>query len=78
MESRITVRIGEAVSHVANVMMEQIRDLVNVVEQKYEQLPVQVARVRADLDEHRSDLRLHARSPATPPKRITKKKPRSR
>jgi len=78
MEQRMNAKTDEAVSHTANVMMEQIRILVNVVEEKYEHLPGDVATLRRDFDEHRTDLHLHARSPATLPKRATKKQPRSR
>jgi len=77
MEQQMNDNTDQAVSHTANVMMEHIRTLVNVVEEKYEHLPGDVAALRRDFDDHRTDLHLHARPPVTLPKRATKKKPRS-
>jgi hypothetical protein len=54
---------------VASVMMEQLRDQVAVVDEKYKDLPRQYAELRADVDGHVADVRLHRRPPATPAKR---------
>jgi hypothetical protein len=59
------LEIGRAVSSVAEIIGRQ----ATVVDEKYQELPGQVAALRADLDEHRSDLRIHRPAPAPRTKR---------
>jgi hypothetical protein len=76
MKTDLIREIGVATSHVANVMMEHIKSLVSVVEEKYQDLPPAHAKLRDDFDAHAADLRLHAPLPTTAPKRT--RRPRSR
>ena len=75
MKTELIREIGQAASHVANVMMEHIQTLISVVDEKYQDLPPLHAKLRADFDAHTADRRLHTRLPA-PPKRV--RRPRSR
>jgi len=76
MEARLQRYIGEASSHAANVMMENVGRLVAPVDEKYKDLPGRHVQLRADFDTHAADLRLHTRQPAAPAKRA--RRPRSR
>jgi phage-related minor tail protein len=73
MEARLSKQIKESASEiaqeVANVMVEQLRGQVSVVDEKYKDLPRQYAELRADFDSHVADLSLHRGPPATPAKR---------
>jgi hypothetical protein len=71
MEARLSTQIKESASEiaqeVANVMVEQLRGQVSVVDEKYKDLPGQYAELRADFDSHVADLSLHrARRPRPP------------
>jgi hypothetical protein len=76
MKTDLIREIGVATSHVANVMIEHIKSLVTVVEEKYQDLPPAHAKLRDDFDAHAADLRLHAPSPTAAPKRT--RRPRAR
>jgi hypothetical protein len=76
MKTDLIREIGQAASHVPNVMMEHIQSLISVVDEKYQDLPPLHAKLRADFDAHTADRRLHMRSPPAPPKRA--RRPRSR
>ncbi|HWU89881.1 MAG TPA: hypothetical protein VN253_21615 [Kofleriaceae bacterium] len=76
MKTDLIREIGVATSHVANVMIEEVRRLVSVVEEKYQDLPPAHAKLREDFDAHAADLRLHHRAPAPLPKRARRPRPR--
>ncbi|HWO25577.1 MAG TPA: hypothetical protein VNO30_42850 [Kofleriaceae bacterium] len=76
MKTDLIREMGVASMHVANVMMEQIRSLVAVVEEKYQDLPPAHAKLRADFDAHAADYRLHAPLPPAAPKRTRRSRPR--
>ena len=76
MEGRLQRQIGEALSQVANVMLEHVRSLVAPFDEKYQDLLPDHAKLRTDFDTHAADLRLHTRQPAAPAKRA--RRPRSR
>jgi len=60
MERRMLAEIG----HALDVAVEQLGKHVSVVDDKYRDLPPEVAKIRSDLDEHRGDTRIH-RKPAS-------------
>jgi hypothetical protein len=62
-------------AEIANTMVEQLRAQVNVVEEKYQDLPPSHAKLREDFDAHASDTRIHARVPGSLPRRA--RRPRS-
>lgn len=74
MEKRLSKQIKDSASEiaqeVANVMVEQLRSQVSVVDEKYQDLPSKYAALRKDLDAHAADTHLHQRRPATPGKRV--------
>lgn len=70
METRLVHQIDQSTSKAANVMVEHLRGLVSVVDEKYKDLPRQHAELRAEFDEHAADSHLHRRSPPTPGKRV--------
>jgi len=76
MKTELIREIGQAASHVANVMMEHIQTLISVVDEKYQDLPAGHAKLRADFDAHTADRNLHRRPPPAPAKRA--RRPRSR
>jgi len=76
MKTELIREIGQAASHVANVMMEHIQTLISVVDEKYQDVPPLQAKLRVDFDAHAADRRLHTRLPAAPSKRV--RRPRSR
>jgi hypothetical protein len=76
MEARLNHQIGEALSHVAHVMLEHVSSLVAPFDDKYKDLLPAHAKLRADFDTHAADLRLHKRQPAAPAKRA--RRPRAR
>jgi DNA repair exonuclease SbcCD ATPase subunit len=76
MEHRLTLEIGKAMSTATGVMAEDFRRMATAIEEKYSDVPRDVAAVREDLDDHRSDLNLHVRPAVASPKRIIK--PRSK
>jgi predicted nuclease with TOPRIM domain len=65
MENRLSKQIKESASEiaqeVANVMVEQLRSQVSVVDEKYQDLPGQYAALRKDFDAHAADAHLHRR-----------------
>ena len=69
MKTELIREIGQAASHVANVMMEHIQTLISVVDEKYQDLPAGYAKLRADFDAHTADRSLHTRPRPAPPKR---------
>ena len=76
MEARLDRHIGEALSHVASVMLEHVGRLISTVDEKYQDLLPAHAKLRDDFDTHAADLRLHMRQPAALAKRT--RRPRSR
>jgi hypothetical protein len=69
MKTELIHEIGQAGTHVANVMMEHIRTLISVVDEKYRDLPQKHAALRAEFENHATDRHLHARPKSSPPKR---------
>ncbi|MBI4511259.1 MAG: hypothetical protein HY698_16620 [Deltaproteobacteria bacterium] len=67
MEGRLLREIGLAL----NVAVEQIGKLVKVVDEKYQEVPARTYELRQDLDDHRSDWRIHKEPSETPPRRRT-------
>jgi hypothetical protein len=76
MERRLDRSFEENASRIAKVMMEHIQGLVTIVDEKYKDLPRHHAALRADLDTHVADLRVHSRRATAPAKRT--RRPRSR
>jgi len=72
MEARLVRQIkdsgSEIAKEVANVMAEQLRGHVSVVDEKYQDLPRKYAALREDVDVHVADVHLHRPGPATPGK----------
>jgi chromosome segregation ATPase len=73
MEVRLCVQLkqtgSEIAKEVANIMAEQLRVQVSVVDEKYQDLPRQYAELRGELDAHVTDVHMHRRRPAVPAKR---------
>jgi DNA anti-recombination protein RmuC len=76
MERRLNRSFEENASRIAKVMMEHIQGLATIVDEKYKDLPGRHAELRADVDTHVADVRLHARRPTAPAKRA--RRPRAR
>jgi hypothetical protein len=73
MEARLGRQIGEALSHVANVMLEHVGRLVSPIDEKYQDLLPGHAKLRSDFDTHVADTRMHMRPPAAPAKRARRR-----
>lgn len=76
MEERLLEKFKESAKHVANTVAESHRKEVAAVDEKYQDLPEQHAALRADVDGHVADLRLHPQPPTISAKRL--RRPRSR
>jgi hypothetical protein len=64
MRTDVIRHIGEAVSHVANVMMEQTRIQIAALDDKYRDVPESVETVRGELDTHVTDVAVHVKPSA--------------
>jgi hypothetical protein len=62
-EERITLELAKAIAHITKVMEERLGSYVRVVDDKYKDLPDATNALRVDLDDHRSDARIHVRPP---------------
>jgi chromosome segregation ATPase len=73
MEERLTEKFTQLASQIAmqvgNLMVEQLRSQISVVDEKYQDVPAQCKALRRDLDSHVADVHLHRPSPPTPGKR---------
>jgi hypothetical protein len=70
MEKRIKAELLQAferyVTQIGNMMVERVASEVRVLDDKYRDLPREASTLRTDLDDHRTNLRIHVRPP--PPK----------
>jgi chromosome segregation ATPase len=69
-------RLGFQITHAANWVVEQLGKLVKQIDEKYADVPGELAALRRELDEHRSDASLHVRPTRAPPKRVAQGKPK--
>jgi chromosome segregation ATPase len=73
MEERLTEKFTQLASQIAmqvgNLMVEQLRSQISVVDEKYQDVPGQCKALRRDLDGHVTDLHLHRPASPTPGKR---------